>query len=276
MKFRRIKPGVAFVVGVSHGVEMEMAHALLREGWSVGGLSRTQPHIDGLWHQKADLTQPNVVEGALRAFLVGRADALDLLVYAPGTIAAGAHEIIPQKEVENIRRVHLDGLSEAVRYVLPGMRAQGRGEIVFLGSVVSALPVAFFAIYTAMKAAQSAFAESLRAELAGSGVRIREIVMGRIETKGLRETIVYDKTGYPSAMLYDESYWLSKFLMGRSISPKTAAKRILSSLGRSSGVTYLPKRLRFVLLANQFGLPISRYFRTRMAKYYARTYDLIR
>jgi len=68
-----------------------------------------------------------------------------------------------------------------VRAVLPSMIERGRGHIVHLGSVAGLYPIRS-ALYGASKGATHLFAQTLRMELVGTGVRSTEIAPGRVGT----------------------------------------------------------------------------------------------
>ena len=73
-------------------------------------------------------------------------------------------------------------LRPVARAVLPAMVARGQGHIVHLGSVAGLYPIRS-ALYGASKGAIHLFAQNLRVELAGTGVRSTEIVPGRVKTE---------------------------------------------------------------------------------------------
>ncbi|TIO99403.1 MAG: SDR family NAD(P)-dependent oxidoreductase, partial [Mesorhizobium sp.] len=57
------------------------------------------------------------------------------------------------------------------------------GHILFTGSVAGHAAFSNIAVYAATKAAISGFAGALRADLSPSGIRVTEIVAGRVETQ---------------------------------------------------------------------------------------------
>jgi NADP-dependent 3-hydroxy acid dehydrogenase YdfG len=69
------------------------------------------------------------------------------------------------------------------------MRARRSGHIVFTGSSAGHAPSPNFAVYAATKAGISGFAASLRADLSPYGVRVTEIVPGRVETQLYKDIV---------------------------------------------------------------------------------------
>ena len=71
---------------------------------------------------------------------------------------------------------------ELTHALLPGMLTRGCGSVCFVGSVAGRTGVAGEAVYAAAKAGVDVFAESLRAELAGSGLHVGVVVPAVVRT----------------------------------------------------------------------------------------------
>ncbi|MFV8229828.1 SDR family NAD(P)-dependent oxidoreductase [Mycolicibacterium fortuitum] len=66
--------------------------------------------------------------------------------------------------------------------LLPAMRAADSGVIVNVTSTVQAVPLPLLGYYSASKAALAQATKSLRLELAGTGIRVLEVVPGATDT----------------------------------------------------------------------------------------------
>jgi short-subunit dehydrogenase len=113
------------------------------------------------------------------AAAVERFGALDLLVANAGVAHYGTFRDTPLERAEEMTRINWLGTLYTVHAALPGL-AHGHIVVVSSGAGLRAFPQA--AAYGATKAAQRAFAEALRHELAGSGVSVTTVFPGEIDT----------------------------------------------------------------------------------------------
>jgi NADP-dependent 3-hydroxy acid dehydrogenase YdfG len=108
----------------------------------------------------------------------------------------------------------------------------GKGTIVFVNSTQGLAAGADAVGYAATKHALKAFADGLRAELSGGGVRVCSIYPGRTDTRGQREIFAYEGREYTPAAL---------------VKPETVADFILAAVNLPSeaelvDVTVRPSR----------------------------------
>ena len=100
---------------------------------------------------------------AARAF--GR---LDIMICNAGFGYYGTVEDTPPETMRRMMDVNFMGTFLGARAALPIFRAQGRGHLIFVSSIVGRRGIALMSGYSATKAAQAGFAESLRTEFAGT------------------------------------------------------------------------------------------------------------
>ena len=81
------------------------------------------------------------------------------------------------------------GWHDLTRRVIPAMRAQGEGRIVFCSSVLGLIAAPYRGAYCASKFAVEALADTLRMELAGSGIHVALIEPGPIATRFVEHAI---------------------------------------------------------------------------------------
>ena len=85
-------------------------------------------------------------------------------------------------DIDTALEVNLSAAIALTRLVVPQMRARGRGDILFTGSAAGHGAYPNMAVYAATKGAIASFAQGLRADLSPFGIRVTEIVPGRVET----------------------------------------------------------------------------------------------
>jgi short-subunit dehydrogenase len=99
-------------------------------------------------------------------------------------------------EVEETMRVNFLSPARLTLAVLPGMLARARGSVVNVSSLGGRLGIRGEAAYSASKFALCGWSESMMADLAGTGVDVRLILPGAIDTE------IWDQPGN-DAPFYD-------------------------------------------------------------------------
>ena len=109
---------------------------------------------------------------------------VDALINNAG-LARGFARLIDNDEGDwrEMLEANVMGLMRMTRGFLPALMARGAGDIVHVGSVAGLQPYAHGAAYCASKAAVEAFAQGLRVELSGTGIRQLVIEPGMAETE---------------------------------------------------------------------------------------------
>lgn len=175
---------VALVTGASSGIGRAIARtlaasghevlAVARDGAALAALAGESPRITAL---PLDVTD----RAAMAAALSGR--QIDVLVANAGMMPPlGAFLDSDLTDADRAIAVNLGAVLALVRQVVPGMQARGAGHVFFTGSASAHATFANMAVYSATKAAIASFAACLRLELSPHGVRVTEIVPGRVET----------------------------------------------------------------------------------------------
>ncbi len=184
---------VAVVTGASSGIGLAIARHLAREGVAVVlGARRAARLDDAVREIRADggraeaivmdvASEPDVerlVQRAVDAF--GR---LDIIVCNAGFGFYGTVEDTPGPTMARMMDVNFMGTFYATRAALPIFRAQAHGHVVIISSVVGRRGIAQMSGYSATKAAQVGFAESLRAEFSGTAIDVSVVLPVSTETE---------------------------------------------------------------------------------------------
>ncbi|XVQ12229.1 SDR family NAD(P)-dependent oxidoreductase [Spirillospora sp. CA-255316] len=179
----------ALVTGAASGLGALAAQRLAAAGWDVvatdlddKGLARTALRSPNTHTRVCDVADATAV-----ADVVAETGTPHRVVHAAaiGPLVPALEQ--PLDEVERVLRVDYLGTVNVVRATLPAMLERGRGELILFSSLASWVPVAKSSAYAAAKAAVNAYAEAVRREHAGSGVRIRVVCPRQVDTPGFRE-----------------------------------------------------------------------------------------
>jgi NAD(P)-dependent dehydrogenase (short-subunit alcohol dehydrogenase family) len=175
---------VVLVTGVSSGIGEMTARALVREGYRVFGTVRSAAAAvpEGVERLALDVRDEASIEAAIGGILA-RAGRIDGLVNNAGGTIMGALEETEVAQAQALFDVNFFGAVRVTNAVLPAMRKQRAGRIVFVSSVVGFLPAPFMGFYAASKHALEAYAESLDHECRSLGVRTVLVEPGFMRTK---------------------------------------------------------------------------------------------
>jgi NAD(P)-dependent dehydrogenase (short-subunit alcohol dehydrogenase family) len=166
----------AIVTGSASGIGAAVAAALQKDGYTVAGLD-----IDPAAPYVVDVSDPTAVDETV-ARVVAEIGPVDAVVSA-----AGHYEMVPisditRQQLHRMLRVHLGGLRNVTRSVLPSMIERGRGSIVAITSELAIGGGEGDAHYAAAKGAIIGLVRSLALEVAGRGVRVNAIAPGPTDT----------------------------------------------------------------------------------------------
>jgi NAD(P)-dependent dehydrogenase (short-subunit alcohol dehydrogenase family) len=170
---------VALITGAASGIGAATSRALAAAGWAVAGFD-LQPS-EGDWSVAADVTEPRAVIDAVASVErdLGPIDAL--------VSAAGYYEMVPIAEIaegqwRSMLSVHLGGLVNCARAVLPGMIARRAGHVIAVSSELAIGGGEGDAHYAAAKGAILGMVRSLALEVAEHGVRVNCVAPGPTDT----------------------------------------------------------------------------------------------
>ncbi|MBU3685397.1 MAG: SDR family oxidoreductase [Mycobacteriaceae bacterium] len=116
------------------------------------------------------------------AFLAGVDPPVRVLVNNAGIMPAGRFVEESDAVTDAIIDVNLNGVLRGTKLALPGMLERGSGHIVNVASYLGVVPAAGLATYCASKHAVVGFSESLRDEVAGTGVTVTAVLPSAVRT----------------------------------------------------------------------------------------------
>ncbi len=175
---------VALVTGASSGIGRAAALALAAAGFHVVGTSRNSSRVtpgNGVTYLDLDVTNDESVSAVVKQ-VIDRFGRVDVLINNAGVGAAGAAEESYVAQVQSVFDVNVFGPIRMIKAILPHMRAQGRGRIINISSVLGLVPQPYMAAYVASKHAIEGYSESVDHEVREHGVRVLLIEPGYTNT----------------------------------------------------------------------------------------------
>jgi NAD(P)-dependent dehydrogenase (short-subunit alcohol dehydrogenase family) len=118
-----------------------------------------------------DVTDPTSNRRAVRDVLEG-SGRLDVLVNNAAVSAFGALETVPDEKFRSVMETNFFGSADATRAVLPAMREQGNGRILFVTSLAGCIGLPGETAYGASKFAVEGMAEGLWYEVKRFGIDV--------------------------------------------------------------------------------------------------------
>ena len=183
---------VVLITGATGGIGGATAHEMARAGATVvlagrdvEALKKLAADVNG--HPiPGELSDADSVDRLVRSAeqFAGR---IDVLINNAGRGYFGPMATMPDDEITDLIRLNLTVPILLTRRVLPAMLRQGRGRIVFVGSIAGVVGVPHEAVYAAAKGGLAPFADSLTDELAGTGVGVTMVLPASVATSFFRK-----------------------------------------------------------------------------------------
>src|SRR6056297_3244788 len=134
-----IKNKTAIVTGASRGIGLAIAKALVNEGVTVAGWSRTPPDTfthERFHHVKADLTVEKSVHEAFQETINKLGDSIPILINNAGMGYRGPMAEMPSDKWRQLFDLNVHGIFYTTKRIIPGMKEAGEGHIINIGSGV--------------------------------------------------------------------------------------------------------------------------------------------
>lgn len=232
---------VVLITGASSGIGAAAARVFAQAGARLVLAARSREPLQRLAARlpgqplvlTADVSDPAqcraLVEQTIAAY--GR---LDILINNAGVGLAGPVADLDPHDLQRALAVDTFGPLVLIQAALPWMRAQGRGQIINVSTVLAAQTLPYLGGYAAAKAALERLSEALRMELRGSGVAVTVLRPGTT------------RTGFGARRLGQGHE--QRRVAPRGVSPDLVAVALLRAARREPRLAYVSLSDRLALL----------------------------
>ncbi len=191
-------PKTVFITGASSGIGRALAIEYARKGVRVAIVARRKKELDEVASTvgaKGGVAVPIVADVAdaasVESALAEANDALGGLDMVIANAGAGCTTHATKLTVADVLRVvdvNVRGAFVTLVAALPYLLDRKRGHLVGVSSLAGRRGLPHAGPYSASKAALSTFLETLRLDLAGTGVRVTDVQPGFVDTDMSRAT----------------------------------------------------------------------------------------
>lgn len=187
------------ITGCSSGIGRHAALALKERGWNVFAGVRKPEDIDALTAEGVeavhlDYDSPAIITAGFYSVLDKSDGHLDALFNNGAYGQVGAIEDLATDHLRAQFETNVFGVHELIRKAVPVMRRQGAGRIVNCSSILGFIPARYRGAYVASKYALEGMSETLRLELADTGIHVSLIQPGPIRSRFIENAIARVKS----------------------------------------------------------------------------------
>jgi short-subunit dehydrogenase len=175
------------ITGASSGIGRELAQLYAARGWTVYALARSEDKLNalaakcGIQPLVVDLIDTQAIEQCAQT-LAADGVVLDLLLLNAGTCEYVDADNLDLDAFQRTFALNVQAVVAATRYFMPLLKASLAPQLAIVSSMAHFFPFTRAEAYGASKAAISYFTESLRIDLADSGIVVSLIEPGFVDT----------------------------------------------------------------------------------------------
>jgi 3-hydroxy acid dehydrogenase/malonic semialdehyde reductase len=174
----------ALITGASSGIGLATSRLLLAQGYHVIGISRRGqvPALDNdnFSAVALDLTRLEQLESQITGLI--ETTPVDCFIHAAGEGHFGSIEQFSLAQIETSIRVNLTSAMVICRSLVPALRRQGKGRIIFIGSESARHAGKKGALYCAAKYGIRGFSQSLREDCSSDGIQVSLVNPGMVRS----------------------------------------------------------------------------------------------
>ncbi|GAA2312875.1 SDR family oxidoreductase [Streptomyces violaceusniger] len=231
-------PARILITGCSSGIGRALCTELSGRGHHVIATAREQADWPAEPPMAArlelDVTDADSIAAAAEA-----AGPVDVLINNAGVTAWAPLEVMPIDTAHRVFDTNVWGTLRMARALLPGMRARRRGRLINISSAaLRGYPL--LGLYAASKTALETLSETMRLELAGSGVDVVLAEPAAVVTSFGANRMPVEVTGAPYRDLTDRAFRFLQSMRGVTLSAQEAAEAIADLVHRDDPPLRVP------------------------------------
>ena len=180
-----LPPSTILITGCSTGIGYQCAKQLQDLGYQVIATCRKEEDVQHLNKQgiqcfQLDLASSHSIQSALKQILQQTNGRIDALFNNGAFGLPGAVEDLTREAMEYQFQTNVFGTQELTNLIVPIMRQQGGGKIIYNSSILGFAAMPYRGAYNASKFAIEGFADTLRLEVKQDNIQISLIEPGPI------------------------------------------------------------------------------------------------
>ncbi len=185
MKHRCLPPSTILITGCSTGIGYQCAQHLHKMGYQVIATCRKEQDVqrlkkEGVCCFQLDLANSNSIQKALAQILEHTNGRIDALFNNGAFGLPGAVEDLSREAMEHQFQTNVFGTQELTNKIIPIMRQQGGGKIIYNSSILGFAAMPYRGAYNASKFAIEGLADTLRLEVKQDNIQVILIEPGPI------------------------------------------------------------------------------------------------
>ena len=167
------------IIGGSSGIGKACVKLLANEGWDVISISRTPNEnsilLSNVTHITADVRKESDIIEALP-------DAIDALVYCPGTINLKPFKSLTQSDFKEDYEINVLGLVQVLHSCIDKLKNSENASVVTFSTVAVSQGMSYHSSIASAKGAIEGLTRSLAAEYSNAGIRFNSIAPSLVNT----------------------------------------------------------------------------------------------
>ncbi|MDF1654177.1 MAG: SDR family NAD(P)-dependent oxidoreductase [Coxiellaceae bacterium] len=176
------------ITGCSSGIGLACVKQLLDRGENVFATARKPEDLDKLKALGAtaihmELSNEDSIQACMKQVIEQGDGKIDVLINNAGAAVPGAVEDLSTSALHRQFQINVFGTMELTRLVIPYMRDQRRGRIIFVSSILAILTMQCRGAYSASKHALESFVRAMRMELKDTPIKVISFRPGAIRTE---------------------------------------------------------------------------------------------